>query len=192
MNTRKINLTLIIGAMLMSLMIFTSQTSARENGKIAFASNRDGNDEIYTMNANGSNQIQLTNNPTGDGDVEPAFSPDGTKIAFTSHRNGNDNTEIYVMNANGSNQRRLTNNTGHDYEPAWSPDGMKIAYIREGDKINVINADGNEQTTIFQGGYFHSLAWSPDGTKIAFASDDAGVEVINIFVINVAPAWSAG
>ncbi len=96
--------------------------------------------------SDGSNQMQLTNNPAGDGDVEPAFSPDGAKIAFTSHRSWNDNTEIYVMNADGSNQIRLTSNAGHDFQPAWSPDGTKIAYIRVFDKINVMNADGSGQT----------------------------------------------
>lgn len=86
-------------------------------GKIAFASDRDGNDEIYVMNADGSNQHRLTDNPTRDWD--PAWSPDGMKIAFVSYRDGN--AEIYVMNADGSNQHRLTNSPTWDWFPAWSP-----------------------------------------------------------------------
>ena len=78
-------------------------------GKIAFISNRDGNDEIYVMNADGSNQTRLTNNPAM---IRPSFSPDGSKIAFVSNRDGN--YEIYVMNADGSNQTRLTNNPATD------------------------------------------------------------------------------
>ena len=74
--------------------------------KIAFWSHRDGNEEIYVMNADGSGQTRLTNNAVGDG--QPAFSPDGSKIAFTSAPDGN--RAIYVMNADGNGQTRLTNN----------------------------------------------------------------------------------
>src|SRR5680860_468992 len=94
------------------------------NGKIAFVSTRDGNDEIYLMTADGGNQMRLTNNSTVDKD--PAWSPDGTKIAFTSNRDGNN--EIYVMNADGSNQIRLTNNTASETFPSWSPNSQKILF----------------------------------------------------------------
>src|ERR687888_72816 len=73
------------------------------NGKIAFSSFRDGNYEIYTMNADGSDQTRLTKE-----DFYPFWSPDGTKILFSSFRDGN--YEIYVMNADGSDQLNLTNN----------------------------------------------------------------------------------
>jgi len=86
--------------------------------RIAFQSNRDGNYEIYVMDADGSNQTNLTNNPADD--MFPVWSPDGTKIAFMSNRDGN--WEIYVMNADGSNQTNLTNNIGDDMYPMWSPD----------------------------------------------------------------------
>ena len=94
------------------------------NGKIAFSSERDGNGEIYVMDADGSNPTNLTNNGATDGG--PAWSPDGGKIAFTSERDGN--YEIYVMDADGSNPTNLTNNSAWDSEPAWSPDGSKIAF----------------------------------------------------------------
>jgi len=83
--------------------------------KIAFESYRDGDFEIYVMNADGSNQTRLTNN----GGLNPCFSPDGTKIAFVSDRDGD--FEIYVMNADGSNQTNITNNPGGDYSPSWGP-----------------------------------------------------------------------
>jgi Tol biopolymer transport system component len=86
-------------------------------GKIAFTSDRDGNLEIYVMNADGSNQIRLTNNPAWN--AEPCFSPEGTMIAFTSYYQGM--IEIFVMNADGSNQTRLTNNPAMDMEPSWGP-----------------------------------------------------------------------
>src|SRR5207248_3000848 len=100
-------------------------------GQIAFTSGRDGNDEIYVMNADGSGQVNLTNNPALD--QVPAWSPDGSKIAFTSGRDGND--EIYVMNADGSSQVNLTNTPGYDEVPLWSPDGTKIVFLsdRDGD-----------------------------------------------------------
>jgi len=85
--------------------------------KIAFASYRDGNWEIYIMDADGSNQRRLTENHTDD--AWPSFSPDGSKIAFESSRDGNG--EIYIMDADGSNQRRLTENDAYDMDPCFSP-----------------------------------------------------------------------
>src|SRR5215218_4498792 len=71
-----------------------------QNGKIAFTSERDGNQEVYEMDANGQAQTRLTNNSALE--VAPMFSPDGTKIAFVSNRDGN--REVYVMDSNGQNQ----------------------------------------------------------------------------------------
>jgi len=101
--------------------------AAVDSGKIAFVSSRDGNNEIYVMNPDGSNIIRLTNNPAAD--FTPAWSPDGTKIAFASNRDGN--SKIYVMNTDGSSPTRLTNEQADDYDPAWSPSGTKIAFVRE-------------------------------------------------------------
>ena len=78
-----------------------------EHSKIAFASNRDGNTEIYIMNADGSEQNRLTSNPASEG--YPSWPPDGKKIAFESI-SSRGNTDIYVMNADGTQQTRLTSN----------------------------------------------------------------------------------
>ena len=83
--------------------------------KIAFCSKKSGNWEIYVIDADGSNQVNLTNNPAHD--MVPTWSPDGERIAFDSNRDGND--EIYVMNADGSNQINLTNNPASDRDPDW-------------------------------------------------------------------------
>ncbi len=83
----------------------------------ALHSDRDGNFEIYVMNADGTAQTNLTNNPADD--AFPAWSPDGTKIAFDTNRDGN--FEIYVMNADGTNPTRLTDNPARDESPSWSP-----------------------------------------------------------------------
>jgi len=115
-----------------------------QDGRIVFVSDRDGNWEIYVMNADGSGRTNLTNNPAAD--YDSTWSPDGTKIAFISDRDGN--WEIYVMNADGSGQTRLTNNPANDHGPTWSPDGAMIAFVsdRDGNKeIYIMNADGSGQ-----------------------------------------------
>jgi TolB protein len=176
-----------------------------DGSKIVFYSRRDGNDEIYVMNADGTNQTRLTTDPAVD--IDPTWSPDGTKIAFTSWRDGN--YEIYVMNADGTNQTRLTTDPAGERLPAWSPDGTKIAFIsnRAGNNIDiyVMNADGTNQTRLTTDPAWDvSPTWSPDGTKIAFTSwrDGNGeIYVMNADGTNqtrlttdpawdVSPAWS--
>jgi len=88
-----------------------------DGNRLAFMSIRDGNAEIYVMNADGSGQTNLTNNSGGDRAV--AWSPDGTRLAFSSGRDGN--LEVYVMNADGTGQTNITNHPSQDMDPAWQP-----------------------------------------------------------------------
>ena len=164
--------------------------------KIAFQSKRDGNmntevynTEVYTINADGSEETRLTDNPAYD--AFPSWSPDGKKITFASSRDGNMN--IYVMNADGSEQTRLTNNSAPDVMPSWSPDGKKIAfqstterYSGENLEIYVMNADGSNQTRLTDNSaYDGCLCWSPDGKKIAFCSNRIlCYECYRIYVMN--------
>jgi Tol biopolymer transport system component len=144
---------------------------------IAFFSDRDGNAEIYVMNSDGSDQINITHNP-GD-DWDPSWSPNGKKIVFQSWRDGN--AEIYVMNADGSNQLNLSNDPTEDSHPDWSPDGTKIVFSSNRHNpggncdIYVMNADGSNPIDLTNSsGHDWYPAWSPDGTKIAFSSNQDG------------------
>src|SRR5581483_9196050 len=161
------------------------------NGKIAFESTRDGSDNIYVMNADGSGQTQLTNSPALDRD--PDWSPDGSKIAFGSYRDGNG--EVYVMNADGSGQTNVTNNPGVDDRPAWSGDSNKIVFESDRDdpnplgcsfcnfEIYVMNANGSGQTRLTTNPARDDFPdWSPDGSKIVFTSDrDGNAEIYVMF-----------
>ncbi|HWC73691.1 MAG TPA: hypothetical protein VG454_07110, partial [Gemmatimonadales bacterium] len=143
-------------------------------GKIAFTSNRSGNFEIYVMNADGSGVTNLT---TG-ADMYPAWSPDGSKIAFQSTRD-DPTGSIYVMAADGSGVTRITTGGG-DGGPAWSPDGTKIAFHRtvcvgntcQHDLFVVNAADGSGLTQVASGPDDQvNPAWSPDGAWIAFDAE---------------------
>ncbi len=154
-------------------------------GLIVFTSNRDGNNEIYVMDANGSNPTRLTNNTAND--QQPAWSADGTKIAFISDRDGNQ--EVYVMDANGFNQTRLTNNTELDVTPAWSPNGLKIAFARAfpgHSQIFVMDAANGANEVALTADPVGSSAptWSPDGTKIAYSSERDVLGASEIYVMN--------
>ena len=131
------------------------------------------------MNAAGTGQNNLTND-AGD-DVDPVFSPDGTKIAFTSGRDGND--EIYVMNADGTGQTNLTNDAGVDLNPVFSPDGTKIAFesFRDGNwEIYVLNADGTGQTNLT----------NADGADVDPARTEALARSTIVFVYWASPSSS--
>ena len=150
-----------------------SHTAARAqspDGRIAFVSDRDGNEEIYAMNADGSGVVRLTNNSAND--RYPSWSPDGRRIAFESDRDGN--YEIYAMNADGSGLTRLTNDSASDRRPSWSPDSRRIAFDRR-DEIYAMNADGSGVVRLTNNSADDwDPSWSPDGRRIAFVSDRDG------------------
>jgi serine/threonine-protein kinase len=153
-------------------------------GQMVFTSQRDGDWDIYAMNADGSNLRNLTNNNVDD--FAPAWSPDGRTVAFHSYLDGDE--EVYVMDADGSNLRKLTNNFVNDREPTWSPDGWQIAFWSDSNgtwDIFVMNADGSERrrlTTAFADDF--DPHWSPDGQSIVFASNRSGND--DIYMVNVA------
>jgi Tol biopolymer transport system component len=158
-------------------------------GKIAFVSVRDGNEEIYVVNYDGSGLTRLTHNPFPDN--EPNWSPDGSKIVYSSQRNNT--MDLYIINADGSGETSLTQNLGHSVveEPKWSPDGKKIAYVgdppnaypSQRDEIFIINADGTGEKRVTYNNYDdYYIQWSPDSQQIVFWSLR---EQGDIFVINI-------
>jgi TolB protein len=159
---------------------FTIQSTG---GKIAFTSNRDGNNEIYVMNADGTGVTRLTDNPADD--QAPTWSPDGSRIAFASTRDGN--REIYVMNADGTVVTRLTDDPNTDTDPAWC--GNRIAFMSDRflppfPDVYVMNDDGTGVTrlTIANADFDRQPAWSPTCDRIAFTKDPSGN--VEIYVMN--------
>jgi hypothetical protein len=174
-----------VGAIAVVAVVVTAVAlsgAIRGRGRIAFVSDRDGDNEIYVMNADGSGQTNLTNDNAND--WGPAWSPDGQRIAFTSDRDGDN--EIYVMNADGSEQTRLTDHWDHVWGPSWSPDGQHIAFVSnrdEGFQIYVMNADGNGPSRLTTGSDDKGFpSWSPDGNRIVFVSGSSGSQ--EIWVVN--------
>ncbi len=155
-----------------------------DGARIAFYSTRDGNPEIYVMNADGSEQQRLTDNPAFD--YLPAWSPDGQTVLFSSDRDGD--FEIYRMSATGGEAIQLTFTDGFDGSATWSLDCSKVAFSseRDGDyEIFTMNGDGSEQTQLTSNTALDLYPdWSPDGKRIAFATDREGTVSRDIWVMN--------
>ncbi|MEK6279383.1 MAG: DUF5050 domain-containing protein [Acidobacteriota bacterium] len=141
--------------------------------KVAFVSERDGNSEIYLMDADGSNQVRVTS--TEADESRPSLSSDRTKIAFATNKDGHD--EIYFMNLDGSNPLRVSFVRGNcigDSDPEWSPDGTKILFTgwhnSSNPDIYVVNADStNLQRLTTSTALDYLPSWLPDG-RIMFVS----------------------
>ena len=140
--------------------------------QVVFASERDGNREVYRVNADGSGLVNLTNNDNDDGD--PDWSPDGHRIAFTRLGSGY-STSVLVMNADGSRQTKFAG-LDEPFGPRWSPTGDRLLVQRGFDgQITVLNADGSDPhvvATSSSSGQGEPV-WSPDGSRIAYWAWDA-------------------
>ena len=157
----------LLSLILMSSNIPNIGAKAPATAKIVFGSYRDGNGEIYIMNPDGSEQMNLTRDPAED--IFAVWSPDGEEILFASNRNGT--RDLYLMDADGSNIRKVFKQTAHRDSPTWSPDGKQIAYIRGINSIYIATLGKQTEEHLVEG---FDPAWSPDGTEIVFASGAFG------------------
>jgi TolB protein len=150
-----------------------------DGSTLIFASGRGGAPGLYLVNADGSGLRRLTRSQhysTGEGsaDYSPSWSPDGSRILFTSHRTGGN--QAYVMNADGSDQRRLTKTDieGEALGSVWSPDGSKIALtsgLGKAREIYLMNSDGTGLRKLTTNRvYDGSPQWSRDGSRIGFVT----------------------
>jgi Tol biopolymer transport system component len=166
---------------------------------------------IYVMNADGTNPRRISP-PDAYHDGEPAWSPDGQRLAFSSQRDSRWSKEIYVMDADGSNLTRLTENTIEDISPAWSPDGQTLVYSSSMNffdmDLYLMRRDGTNKRRVnmnFPTGV--NASWSPDGRRIVYNSGYPldgdylfittldGKEPINLTTLNghiksYDPAWA--
>ncbi len=150
-----------------------------DNSKIAFTSTRAGKRNIFIMNADGSNQTQLTFlTAFANYATNASFNQNGTRIAFESQRDsGNSTADIYSINADGTNETRLTTATGNDQTPSYSFDGSKIVFVsfRDGNslggEIYTMNADGSNQTRLTTNMSADlEPTFTPDGSRIMYVS----------------------
>jgi Tol biopolymer transport system component len=174
----------IVSAVRVAALIIAAMSCSSPDGpngpralrnEIVFVSNRLGVDQLFVMNADGSEQVQLTN--IAGAKVWPAISPDGRLIAFStgSIQQGGFST-LYVMSSDGSNLHALTTASSLNYRPSWSPDGSQIAFgsSRDGDEeIYTMMADGSGQVnrTNTPDALDFDPAWRPVGNSILLASD---------------------
>ena len=166
----------------------TTSANVHVYRKIAFVSNRDGNDEIYLIHSTGTGLQRLTDNAGTD--TDPSWSPDGSRIAFSRATAGG--LRVFLMNADGSGVTPLSTSASlvQDQRPRWSPDGQRIAFRRDVQSaesgLYVIGADGSGQSHISDAIDWYApewirgypMSWSPGSDRLTFVRNN------DLYVVN--------
>ena len=169
MKTMRLLVFVILILLVLNVGVSPMFAKAPTTPKILFTSTRDGNREIYMMNPDGSEQVNLTQHPASD--MSAAWSPTGEQILFVSDRQGTRVRDLYVMDADGSNVRRVFKRKakGRREYPTWSPDGKQFAYgytdWDRGEFGHYLGTFGEADAEPLP--YGSGSAWSPDGSEIA-------------------------
>ena len=143
---------------------YPTPVSSRSNGRIAYVDSEGGDDDIFTVEPDSSDVRQLT--AWEGSDADPAWSPDGTKIAYVRHElPSSSQGNVWVMDADGSNPHRVAQ-ANDKPRPVWSPDGKWIAFNRGQGRLYRVAATGGTPELLIDGGVGQH-AWSPDGRSIA-------------------------
>ncbi len=157
--------------------------------QIAFISDRNGNSELYVMDADGGNVRQVTHNDSLSIETDPSWSPDGTQLLYSGIISSHMSWEIYTVNHDGSNLQPITNDEIYDFAPVWSPLGHEFAFISSRDQtspdnsdIYIMNIDGsNVRRMTTHSTRDMSPVWSPDGTSLLLVSErDGNFEIYSI------------
>ena len=181
----------VVLAALAALLVAGCGGSSQPKGPpaLVFVSVKEGDYALYGADANGKHAYVLTDHKADPSTPEglffqndPAWSRDGTKIAFTSNRDGR--THVFVMNGDGTGTRRVTDTQHSDDHPTWSADGRWIVFAREG-ALYRVRAAGGVATRVGKGfGASADPAYSPDGKHIAYDYRRPGFSIKEIYVMN--------
>ena len=135
--------------------------------------------QIAVVHADGTNKVQLTNEPANTWNINPMWSPDGTRILYVRTTTG---SAVYMMNADGSNQHQVVANAA---DASWSPDATKILFSESGVGIRTANADGSGRATLAVVGTY--AKWSPDGSRIVLESPECDCSQTPSAIVTVKP-----